>query len=371
MRKILYLFQQTLQSILYYKKRYMLYVVSFYVGLLLPVLCIANYNQIRNQFHYYVFDKIKQAFSINWQSYSFTGIDLEILAEHTISASCQEVFGDWDSRIMSIIGIQKNYYYYLPKVEGRMLTETEIAQGEYVCILDKETSQKYDCKVNETIVINGISFTVVGLSSDPVFTKHILIPITAMRKAYENSNLPIQFTGTFILEKNQNKEYFRKEVEDAVLIKDKEAEILFSITGKQMYENAQNSVGKWKFLRGLIAFGAFLFFTLNELVIIMGKVQKECKTIAIKMALGANKYTIAVHYLLEIVFVILIADLLIFLSIRKIVNVLRLEEIMLFDSFVIIVSLFVSVGIAIIITLVILKRLQNVTISKLMKLEDT
>ncbi len=67
MRKMSYLIRQTIQSMYYYKKRYLLYILSFYIGMLLPVLCIANYNYIRDMLHYYLFDGIEQLKKLNRQ----------------------------------------------------------------------------------------------------------------------------------------------------------------------------------------------------------------------------------------------------------------------------------------------------------------
>lgn len=370
MRKMGYLLFQTLQSMIYYKKRYVLYMISFYVGLMLPVLCIANYNHIRDMFHYYVFDGMEQSVSLNWQSYSFDAADLDISVEHTVSALCQEVFLNWDSSPMSVMGIEKSYYYDLSETEGRMFTEAEMDQGKCVCILDRETSQNYDCGLNDTITIKGMDFTVIGLSTDPLFKNQIVVPLAAMEKVYENHDTYIQFTGVFILDKDQNKEQFLMEAENAVRGKDQEAQILFSDTGEQMYQSAVQSVEKWKLLRGMIAFGAALFFMLNELVIITGKIQKDRKTIAVKMALGASQYTVACSCLLEIAFITLIADVLIFLSIRPLAKVFALDGIILFDPFVIVVSLLGSMGVAVMITLSMLWNLRNDTISSLMKSED-
>lgn len=370
MRKMSYLIRQTIQSMYYYKKRYLLYILSFYIGMLLPVLCIANYNYIRDMLHYYLFDGIEQSVSLDWKSYSFDGINLDIPVDYTIKAGCEEVFLNWDSRVMSVMGIEKNYYYELSKIKGRMFTNAETDQGEYVCILDQESSREYSCGLNDSVRIKGIDFTVIGVSTDPRFRNQVILPLNVMKKLYGIHDTEIQFTGIFILDMDQNKEQFIAEVEKTVLEKDPEAEILFSDTGENMYQTAVWSVEKWKFLRGSIAFGAALFFMLNELVIIIGKMRNDRKTIAVKMALGAGQYTVACSYLMEIAVITLIADLLIFVSVHPFAKVFALDEIILFDPFVAVVSLLGSMGIAVIITLVMLWNLKKHTISSLMKSED-
>ena len=61
----------------------------------------------------------------------------------------------------------------------------------------------------------------------------------------------------------------------------------------------------------------------------------------------------------------------IFVSVHPLAKVFALDEIVLFDPFVAVVSLLGSMGIAVIITLVMLWNLKKHTISSLMKSEDT
>lgn len=370
MRKIGYLLWQAVQSKIYYKKRYALYIVSFYIGLLLPVLCIANYSYIRSQLHYYWFDGIEQSVILDWQSYSCDAADLDMPVEHTVSAFCTETFLNWDSRPMAIKGIGKDDYYDLPPIEGRMFTEAEMEQGRNVCILDIETSQKYDCGLQDTVEIRGIDFTVVGINTDSMLRSWIIIPFSAMREAYGDQDTYIQFKGTFILDEDQDKDQFLLEVEDSVRGKDPQAKILFSEMGDQKYKGILQSLEKWKLLRGAAAFGAALFFLLNELVIITGKVQKDRRTIAVKMALGASRHTVVFSSLVETAIITLIADILIFLSIQLLAEAFGLEGIILTGPFVIVVSLVGSMGITVIITLAALWGLRNDAISALMRSED-
>lgn len=360
MKKMGYLIRQTFQSIAYYKKRYILYLISFYVGLLLPILCISNFNQIRAMLHYYLFQGIERSVSLDWQSYSFNAVNLDVPVDYTVKAGCQERFLNWDSRPMSIMGIEKNHYNDLSKVDGRMFSDAEMEQGKNVCILDQETSQKYNCGIDDTIKIKGSKLTVIGISEERMIRNQIILPLATMKKLYGGHDTYIQFTGIFILDKDQNIEQFIADIENIVLAKDQEAEILFSETGEKMYQTAIQSVERWKFLRGIIAFGVSLFFMLNELVIITGKMQKDRKMIAVKMALGASQYTIACCCLLEITFITLIADLLIFLSIHPIAKILALDEIILFDPFVVVVSLLGSMGVAVMITLIIFWDLKKI-----------
>lgn len=52
MDRVNYLFYQLFLKIKYEKRRYFLYVLSFYVGLLLPTCCIANTRSVEQVIYY-------------------------------------------------------------------------------------------------------------------------------------------------------------------------------------------------------------------------------------------------------------------------------------------------------------------------------
>lgn len=58
MDRVNYLFYQLFLKIKYEKRRYFLYVLSFYVGLLLPTCCIANTRSVEQVIYYTTFKGI-------------------------------------------------------------------------------------------------------------------------------------------------------------------------------------------------------------------------------------------------------------------------------------------------------------------------
>ena len=55
-------------KIKYQKKRYFLYILSFYVGLLLPAFCIANIRSVDRVFYFTTFKKMNSSVQIDWFS---------------------------------------------------------------------------------------------------------------------------------------------------------------------------------------------------------------------------------------------------------------------------------------------------------------
>lgn len=66
MDRVNYLFYQLFLKIKYEKRRYFLYVLSFYVGLLLPTCCIANTRSVEQVIYYTTFKGIGSIFGYDY-----------------------------------------------------------------------------------------------------------------------------------------------------------------------------------------------------------------------------------------------------------------------------------------------------------------
>lgn len=71
MDRVNYLFYQLFLKIKYEKRRYFLYVLSFYVGLLLPTCCIANTRSVEQVIYYTTFKGMEDSFQVDWLSRTF------------------------------------------------------------------------------------------------------------------------------------------------------------------------------------------------------------------------------------------------------------------------------------------------------------
>ncbi|PWJ49772.1 ABC transporter permease [Faecalicatena contorta] len=370
MKKMGYLGHQTIQHMIHLRKRYLLYVVSFYIGLLLPVLCVANYRFIDTFLEVYLFEGMENTVQIDWLSSSFETTGFDVPGVYSVKGMYQEVVLDWDSLPLTIVGRDENHFEDMPHVRGRVITHKELKRGDAVCLLDMESSKKYHCGVGDVVRINNHELRVVGVIADTVVRSHIIIPLTMMEKIYGQSGMEMQYSGTFMLKENQDKDQFISDVSAMIQAKDEQAKILFTTTGEELYQQAIHSVARWKTLRAIIALGAVLFFLINETIIIIGKMQRERKVIGIKMALGISAREVGICYLIETMCITLAADLLVFLTISPLAKMFFLDKIILFDHFVVIVTLIGSFGTSTMIAFAVIHNLKRHQISGMFTLEE-
>ena len=78
MKKITYLIYQSVRCGLYLKGRMVLYILCFYITLILPVFCIANYNYIHDMRAEYLYEGLDKTVQIDWMSTSFDTADFNM-----------------------------------------------------------------------------------------------------------------------------------------------------------------------------------------------------------------------------------------------------------------------------------------------------
>ena len=302
MRRIRYLFHQVFQKVRAEKRRYVLYVFSFYAGLLLPAFCIANIRSVDRVIYYTTFEGMENTVQIDWLGERFDAVDEEAAKRMSVSAYYEEDMAEWNHQYVSVIGIDGHYFYPLPKVSGRTFAENEFENGENVCLLNRRYAREYSCGIGDKVKLREEQFEVIGLMEDEY--SGIILPYRAMERAYRKESL-IQFScivpkGAAAGEKDAAAEKgaaegIARQIEGA----DETAEILEVTQGETLYENALAAKARWRFLRGAAAGAALLFFILNESIVLTGKLENEQQVIGVNMALGAAEGEVKLCLLFE------------------------------------------------------------------------
>lgn len=366
MNRILYLLYQTKKKIVYQKKRYILYVLSFYVGLLLPAFCIANIRSVNRVIHYTTFEHMEESVQISWFSDCFDYSELE--GNGTVSASIEEDFVQWNHEYVSVKGIDEQYCYPLPEVIGRTFDEQEFQEGRKVCLLSKDIADEYGYKLKNKITIQGTEFRIVGLIDDDIYTSAIMIPYQSLRQLYEEREI-LQFEGTFFIDED------RKEEEIEAILKqiqtsDENAEILDVTDGQDLYENAQYTKNQWRMVRGTVAVVALIFFLLNEMIVLTEKVEKERNMVGVNRAVGASKREMSLSFFFETMAITLVATTAVLFTIKPLGMLVGLSSALVVDRIMVIEFLVIAVVVCEILTWLVMRRIKRMSISTMLKTKE-
>ncbi len=330
MTKISYLFYQAFLKVSYQKKRYILYVISFYIGLLLPAFCIANIRSVDQVIHATTFAGMEQTVQVDWFSQNFDLIQLDGQADYSISAAYEEDMSDWDHEYVPITGIDEHYFYPPPEVRGRYFSKSELQKGKPVCLLNQRHAEMFGYDIGDTLALRSINYEIIGVMTNNK-ASGIFIPYRAMAENYQQAER-VQFTGTFRPADVADKEQLVTVVTDQIQSNDKDAEILFTTDGAELYYNALATKRDWRVVRSLVAVVAILFFLLNETIVLKAKAEKEQQTIAVNRALGAAERDISLFWFFETLLITSLAAGLVLASLLPIAKLASIESAIVLDT---------------------------------------
>lgn len=363
-----YLFYQVFLKIKYEKKRYMLYILSFYTGLLLPAFCIANIRSVDQVIYYTTFKGMERAAQIDWLGEKFDAVSLDEGRKGSVSAFYEEDITKWNHQYVTIKGIDEHFLYPLPEITGREFTKSELKDGENVCLLNRKNAEQYTCNIGDMITIRNRKFKIIGFIEDE---KHsgIIIPYRAMERAYASERL-IQFSYIFLSDDEDEREETSGNLVRQIEINDKNAEILEVTNGEVLYENALAAKTRWRAVRGAAAGVSLFFFLLNEIIVLAGKIKKERQAIGVNMALGASEKEVRLCLLFETLMITFTAAVLILSTLVPLARVFGLESAVILDSETVIIFLVMAFLMCELLTWGAFNAVKKSTISAMLKAGD-
>lgn len=368
MNRINYQLQQILFKIRYRKKEYFMYIVSFYLGLLLPAFCLANIRSVDQVIYFTTFENMERSVQIGWFSDNFLDIKMEDAESISVSGYYEEDFVEWGHQYVTIKGIDEYFMYPFPKVKGRMFENDELREGKKVCLLNQKYAEKYSYKKGDLLSIHNVDFEIIGFIKDKIYPG-ILIPYAAMKEVCRSGN-GIQFTATVLAENEGGKESIIEKSTETILDQDKNAEIIEITDGEELYGLSQETKLKWRFLRGAVACVSVIFFLLNEGIVLMEKIKKEQPVIGVRMAVGATREDVRRGLLLETLIITLLAAGMVLITILPLARLFGVDEIIILDVVVIAEFLVVAVSACELLSYMTIRKIKSRQIAVLMKTRD-
>lgn len=368
MNRLSYLLYKTFLKIRFQKKQYLLYIVSFYVGLLLPACCIANIRSVDQVIYFTTYEDMEQSVEIDWFSERFISTEFELESPHFVSAIYEEDFREWNHQYVTIKGIDENYAYPIPQTDGRRFTDEEYENGSNVCLISEQHAEKYNCRLGDKISIRGTAVEIIGIGENKLFTG-MYLPLETMKNIYRNEE-KIQFSCNAYVKNEMGKIEMIEELSNQIERADENAEILYVVDGRDLYRNALTTKTQWRVVRGTIAAIAVLFFVLNETIVLSEKLKSESIGIGINMAMGATQQITKRMIFIETLFITLIASIMVLFTIIPLARIMSLDNILIVDSVVIIVFLIIAIVVSEILTWFSYRKVRKRTIAEMLKMRN-
>ena len=216
---------------------------------------------------------------------------------------------------MTLYGATPAYYQVqgLQLSMGRWLKHADVENTSYVCVINETAATEligYEDCVGQTLRLDGVDFTVVGILADDedsltaVFTKGTMaayIPYSTLQRL--SDTVPGNITSFYVSAAEGSTLDAAETAMDAILLKRfDEDEDAYSITSQDMLEEAMSTItSALSILLGGIAAISLVVGGIGIMNIMMVSVTERTREIGIRKAIGASRGTILTQFLMEAV----------------------------------------------------------------------
>ena len=239
--------------------------------------------------------------------------DIGLISARTSSTVVGKHDANYDS--VTVYGTTPSYYEIqgLQLSLGRWLKSSDQKNATYVCVLNEAAADELigytDC-VGETITLNGVQFTVVGVleenedSLTSVMTSGLLmayIPYSSLIRLTDSVSNDVT---TFYISaaEGSNVDAAADAMDKILMERFDEDEDAFNVDASNMLEDAMNKVtSTLSILLGGIAGISLVVGGIGIMNIMMVTVTERTREIGIRKAIGASRGNILTQFLLEAV----------------------------------------------------------------------
>ena len=239
--------------------------------------------------------------------------DMGLLAAYKTATSVGKHGGSYGS--VTVYGTTPAYYEIqsMQLSMGRWLRQTDLDNNSYVCIINETAATEligYEDCVGQTLTLDGVRFTVVGILQDDdesltsVLTSGQMMAYIPYTSLIRLSDTVVEDVSTFYISAPEggSVEQAEKAIERILMERFEEDEDAFSISTSNILEEAMNSVtSTLSILLGGIAAISLVVGGIGIMNIMMVTVTERTREIGIRKAIGASRQTILTQFLMEAV----------------------------------------------------------------------
>lgn len=372
MIKLKYLIETSIkQTIRSFKLNRTLF-LSFYLGMILPFYCLASFNSLTESLEMFNFDSIDRSVSVTWTSEMLNN-NQRLELKKNIDCKSISFKISKDFRIARL-GNSSILVYGIDESEVNA-NEILLRDGKMInhnkkeCILGEEIADKYNYKVNDYVKLKNTKYKVVGITDSRTYLNNLIIPFDLFEDTISDEGLTAQHH--FMLTFNTQEES-RKHEEDVLpwLIREEIIVENFDIGQAIEYYNlSKNSIQYWIDTRIIVGISGLAFAIINMMMVLIGKIQENKKSYGIKLALGIERKSLYISFLIENLVIALFSNLFLFATMPSLAKILEMDKTMSIDTFVILGILILSIVVCAIISGILMLKLSKQSIITMLREE--
>lgn len=229
------------------------------------------------------------------------------------SSSGTLVLGNNSFSSTTLQGVGEQYFDVegMHLVQGRLLTEQDIAQSNTVALIDesgKKSMFPHENPIGQTVIFNKRPFRIVGVVTDrkmgaPSSSLKLYAPYTAvMYKVTGGTKIS---SITVKIADSVNSSVAEKSLTDLLQVRHGKKDF-FMMNSDTIKQTIESTTGTMKLLISSIAFISLIVGGIGVMNIMLVSVTERTKEIGVRMAIGARQNNILQQFLIEAVLICLI-----------------------------------------------------------------
>ena len=238
---------------------------------------------------------------------------LGLIAPYSTTSSTTRIQGE--TKDITVYGVTSVYYQVqgLQLAMGRWLKNSDIQNHTYVCIINETTAEEIigyvDC-VGQGILLDGVSYTIVGVLSDQEDTITSFLSSGSMvaylpyTSLYRLSDSVLSDVTSFYVSAPENgtMDTTQAAMTQILMERFEGDDEAFSISSQNILEDTMSSITSiLTILLGGIAAISLVVGGIGIMNIMLVTVTERTREIGIRKAIGANRRTILSQFLMEAV----------------------------------------------------------------------
>lgn len=331
MNKILFTICNALRRVYFYRRKKISLIIAFYLGLLLPVICIADIINLELELNAHRQSIDSEIIIANWSGKVLSeDAKRDFMQElgtkkyaYQIKAGCEaKNLGDGT---FGLDGIDLNFDVYTPLTldKGRMFDKQDVEQEKNVCLIHREKAEMNNLNIGDLVEISDIKYEIVGITDNINYENTLFIPATTF---YKNTESDYAQQIIYISVENKKLSDTKTLINTFLTSQDKTVQINEVKSGQEFLDTAKSFSQYWIGVRIKLMILSVLFGSINIAMILIGNMTNYFRySFLVQKALGATDFSLSMMLLIENIICGIIADVILLSTLPTILKVLGME----------------------------------------------
>lgn len=356
---------QLKQQFSLFKKRTIPYIISFYIALILPCLCLLSINTFNERKVELINSNIEDEFILIWESSKGKIFNSPTYEELEFTTSF-EVDGFNNGKNIQVYAVDNVFLEGISKFFIERSLSKPSVLGKNKCLIQEGLSRDERIKIGDKINIDSDIFEVVGIVKSFGFRGDVIISYEDMK----DKNRLYNYSMKLKKREGENVKITEKNILNEIKETYPDSNHIIFMDGVDELNSRLGIFNRNIMFKTVLAILSMVFFVVNQALITIFKIGENKKFFGLKLSLGVSLREIFLVELIESFFVGLISNLILILTITPIKMRIDTFSDIVFDIKTIFSISIVSIAICILMSFVYIVFISRLSVRDIISSEE-